>query len=634
MLDLMRRHAGSWMIKMVLFAIVVVFVLWGIWSPQSGRERELAKIGDQIITIAEARSYYQNIRERYQSIYGVQFTEEMAQKLGLKDRAIKDLIHRALLLQEAKRLGLQVSAEEIQSSVENIPAFQKDGLFDKAAYQRALKQVRMTPQDFEANQRQMLLIGKIQGLIASSVKVSDRELLDAYSSLFEKVNLDVAFLNPEDMKDVSPTPDEIRDYFSKHRDDFKIPARAKARYLFFDPKDYTKEVQVSSKEIESYYQNNTEKYIQPKKVKVRHILIKADSKDPEALAKAFQKAESIRQEAAAGKDFAQLAKQYSEDPGTKDRGGELGYISKGQVVPEFEEAAFSLTAGEVSKVIQTPYGLHILKVDEIQPQKTEPFDKVKDQIQMSLRTRKAKEIAHDVADQAYEAAIKEKSLDRFAKEKHLVLKETGDFSAADKVDLDPKLKEAAFSLSKSDVSPVLRVGEGFAVLQVVEKQEARRPELKEVEGKVLDVVRKEKQKERALAQAKELLEKLKKGTDWKSLVAQAGLKTEETGFFERAMDPPKIGSSSEELRKVIQAIGPKNPYPENPPLVNGKYFLLSFKEKKEIDPAQFNTQKDNFRRSLIQQKQEMAMTDWLDYLLERAKAEGKFKMFKEANEAL
>ena len=225
MLDLMRRHAGSWMIKMVLFAIVVVFVLWGIWSPQSGRERELAKIGDQIITIAEARSYYQNIRERYQSIYGVQFTEEMAQKLGLKDRAIKDLIHRALLLQEAKRLGLQVSAEEIQSSVENIPAFQKDGLFDKAAYQRALKQVRMTPQDFEANQRQMLLIGKIQGLIASSVKVSDRELLDAYSSLFEKVNLDVAFLNPEDMKDVSPTPDEIRDYFSKHRDDFKIPAR-------------------------------------------------------------------------------------------------------------------------------------------------------------------------------------------------------------------------------------------------------------------------------------------------------------------------------------------------------------------------------------------------------------------------
>ncbi len=638
MLDFMRRHAQSWMIKVVLFGIVVVFVLWGIWSPNSGRERELAKIGDQIITIAEARNYYQSIRERYQSIYGVQFTDEMAQKMGLKDRAIKDLIYRALLLQEANRLGLRVSAEEVQSSAENIPAFQKDGLFDKATYQRALKQVRMTPQEFEANQRQMLLIGKVQGLIASSVKVSDRELLNAYESFFEKVNLDIAFLNPEDVKGVSPTPDEVKEYFSKHRDDFKLPARARARYLLFDPKEYAKQVEVSAKEAENYYQSNTEKFVQPKRVKVRHILIKADAKDPDALAKAKEKAESIRKEAAAGKDFAQLAKQYSEDPGTKNQGGELGYISKGQVVPEFEEAAFSLKAGEISKVIQTAYGLHILKVDEIQEQKAEPFDKVKDRIQNDLRIRKAGEIAHDDADQAYEAAIKEKTLERFAKDKHLVLKDTGEFSAADTVNLDPKLKEAAFSMSKGDVSPVLRVGKGadvaFAVLQVVEKQEARRPELKEAEAKVLDAVRKEKQKEKALAKGRDLLEKLKKGGDWKSLIAQEGLKTEETGFFERAMDPPKIGSSSEELRKAVQAVGPKNPYPENPVFVDGKYILFHFREKKEIDQAQFDSQKENFRRSLMQQKQEMALSDWMDYLLERAKAEGKFKMFKEANEAL
>jgi hypothetical protein len=234
----------------------------------------------------------------------------------------------------------------------------------------------------------------------------------------------------------------------------------------------------------------------------------------------------------------------------------LGFISKGQVVPEFEEAAFGLKTGEISPVIQTAFGLHILKVDEIQEQKTDPLDKVKGQIQTFLQTRQAREIAHDEADQAYGAAVKEKTLEGFAKEKGLSLKETGIFSAADKVDLDPKLKDAALSLGKGDVSPVLRLGETFAVLQVLEKQEARNPELKEVEAKVFEAARLEKQKGKASAKAKDLLEKLRQGAEWKSLMAREGLKIEETGFFERALDPPKIGSS-EDFRKAVQGAGPQ-----------------------------------------------------------------------------
>ena len=183
------------------------------------------------------------------------------------------------------------------------------------------------------------------------------------------------------------------------------------------------------------------------------------------------------------------------------------------------------------------------------------------------------------------------------------------------------------------MSPVLRIGETFAVLQVLEKQEARNPELKEVEPKVLEAARREKQKEKASGKAKGLLEKLRKGADWKSLMAQEGLKIEETGFFERAMDPPKIGSS-EDLRKAVQGAGPQNPYPEEPIFVNGKYALFRFKEKKEIDQTQFNTQKENFRLGLLQQKQERVFSGWLENLLDRAKAEGAFKMYKEANEIL
>jgi len=633
MLDFMRRHAQSWMIKVALGAVVVVFIFWGIWNPREGRERDLVRIGDQAITVAEARNYYQNLRERYQSIYRDKFTDEMIKKLGLKERAVKDLINKVLLLQEAHRLGLRATSEEVQAAVQNYPAFQKDGIFDKAAYLRALQRARVTAKEFEANQTQMLLISKVQEVIVSSAKVSDREVLDLYQATFEKVNLDVLSLKPEDIEGVSLTADEVKEYFSKHREDFKIPAKVMASYLLFDPKDYLKQVPITPKEMEDYYQNNREKFGQPKRIKVRHILIRFDPKDSEAMAKARKKAESIREEAMKGKDFAQLARQYSEDPGTKAQGGDLGYISRGQVVPEFEEAAFSLKVGGISNLVQTPYGFHILKVDEIQEAKIEPLEKVKNQIQSLLQTRKGRELAHDEADQAYAVASKEKKLDGFAKEKNLRLKETGVFSANDKIDLDPKLKDSALSLGKGDISPVLRLGETFAVLQVLEKQEPRIPELKEVEKKVSEALRREKQKEKALTKAKEALEKLRKGADFKSLASQEGMKIEETGFFDRGAEPPKM-TTSEELQKALSTLSLKNPYAENPIFSDGKYAVLRLKEEKKIDLAEFNSRKENYRRALIQQKQEMLLTNWLEDLLEQAKAKGKYKMIREVNEVL
>jgi len=633
MLDFMRRHAQSWMIKVALGAVVVVFIFWGIWDPGRRRERDLVKVGNLTITVAEARNHFQALRENYQAVYREKFTEEMVKKLGLKERAVRDLINKVLLLQEAYRLGLTVAPEEVQDSVQNNPAFQKDGIFDKASYLRALQRVRLTAKEFEASQRQMLLISKVHGLIISMAKVSDREVLEAYRAVFEKVNLDVLSLNPSDFQEIPIAVDELKQYFAKHREEFKIPARAKVRYLLFDPKDYFNQVQVTPGEVENYYLNNKEKYGQPKRVRVRHILIKSDAKDPEASAIARKKAESIRDEAVKGKDFAQLVKQYSEDPGTKDRGGDLGFIARGQVVPEFETAAFSLKPGEISGVIQTPYGFHILKVDEVQEARTEPLEKVQSQIHSLLQNRKAKELAQDEADQAYARASKDRQLDGFASEKKLNIRETALFSIHDKIDLDPKLKEAALSLGKGDISPVFRLGETYAVLQVVEKNEPRVPELSEVEGKVSEALRREKQKEKALAKADEILGKLRKGADLKALASEEKLRVEETGFFEMGSEPPKMGSA-EELRKALPSLNAKNPYLEKPIFLEGQYRIFRLKEKKEIDPAQFESNKENFRRSLLLQKQELILTGWLETLLERMKAQGQFKMFQEVNEVI
>ena len=633
MLDFMRKHAQSWMIKAALGAIVVVFIFWGIWAPREGHQRELLKIGNYIITVAEARNYYQNMLDRYQSTYGERLTEEMAKKLNLKERAVKELVNRVLLLQEARQLGLKVTEEEVEASIHSNPAFQKNGLFDKATYVRALQRARLATKDFEANQKEMLLIHKLQGLILTSVKVSDQEVAEVYRQGFEKINLDMISLNPTDFRHVSMTPEELKDYFSKHKDQFKIPARVKIRYLLFHPQDYLKQVSVSAKEIEDYYENNKEKFSQPKQVKVRHILIKADPRDKEGTEKARQRAESIREEAAKGKDFAQLAKQKSEDAGTKDRGGEIGFISRGMVVPEFEKAAFSMKAGEISGVIQTQFGFHILKVDEVREASTQPLEKVKGQVETLLKTRKARGIAYDLADQAFDQAYKDKTLDKFAGEKKLTVKETPLFSAEDKIDLDPKLKASALSMGKGDITPTLRAGETFAVLHAVEKQEPRTPELKEVEGRVKEALRKEKQKEKALAKGKEILEKLKKGADFKRLASQEGLKVEETGFFPRASAPPKV-SASEDLRKALAALSLKNPYPEAPIFQDEKYLILHLKEVKGIDSEQFKSQKENFRRGLLMQKQQAVLVNWLENLLEQAKARGDYKELQPVNEAI
>jgi peptidyl-prolyl cis-trans isomerase D len=633
MLDFMRRHAQSWMIKAALGAVVIVFVFWGIWAPRGSQQRELVKIGKFTITVAEARTYFQNLRERYQSLFGQKLDEEMVKRLRLKQQALKDLVNKVLLLQEAQRLGFNVTAAELRNSIHSIPAFQKDGHFDKMTYLRLLQRAHMTADEFEASQRQVLLISKVQNFIVASVKVSDREVFDFYRENFEKINLDVLSLNPADMTGITVTAEEAKNYFSKHREDFKWPAKVKIRYLQFDPKDYAKQVSISSKEIENYYQTNLEKFRQPKKVKVRHILIKADPKDPEAVAVAKKKAESIREEALKGKDFAQLAKQYSEDTGTKDKGGELGFITPGQVVPEFEKAAFSLKPGGISEVIQTPYGFHILKVEEVVEAKTEPLEKAKGQIEALLRNRAARGLAYDAADQAFAAGTKDKQLDGFAKERNLKIKETRLFSPEDKIELDPKLKDAAFSLAKGDVSPPLRVGEVFSVIQVVEKHEPRIPEFKEVEKKVTEAVLQDKQNEKALNKAKEVLEKLKKGEDFKSLAAKERGKIEETGFFERGGSPPKIGSS-EELRQALAGLSPQNPYPDSPIFLGDRYLILRLKATKEVDKSQFDSQKENYRRSLLQMKQERVLTTWLDGLLERAKAEGKYREIQQPSEVL
>ncbi len=633
MLDFMRRHAQSWMIKAALGAVVVVFIFWGIWTPRGERERDLAVIGPYTITVAEARNHYQNLVDQYRSIYGNQFNEETAKKLGLKERAVRDLINKVLLLQEARRLGLTVTPEEIQTAIESYPAFQKDGHFDKATYLRMLQRMRLTAKEFESNQGQMLLLAKVQNLIVAGVKVADREVWENYRHNFEKINLEVIFVNPEDFRDISYTAAEVQEYFNRHKDNFKIPARVKIRYLLFDPQNYQKQVQVTAQEIENYYQNNLEKFTQPRRLKVRHILIKTDFKDPEVSAKDRQKAESLRDEAQKGKDFAELAKKYSDDPGTKNKGGDLGYISRGQVIAEFEAAIFSLKAGEISKVIQTPYGYHIAKVEEIQEQKVEPLEKVREKIQTMLRDRKARELAYDQADEAYARGMKEGKLDNFAQEKNFNIKETPLFSAQDKIDLHPKLIESALALSPGDISPVLRLGDTWAIFQVVQKEEARHPELKEVEKKVAQALLKEKQKEKALAKAKEILEKIKKGTEGKALAAHEKLKIAETGFFERAGVPPKM-EFSEELRKAIFALLPQNPCPSHPIFLNGQYLILRLKELKEVDQKQFQEHKENFRQALLREKQELILSAWLEERLEEAKAKGWFKMKKEISDVL
>jgi peptidyl-prolyl cis-trans isomerase D len=609
----MRKHAGTWMIKVILGAIVVVFVFWGVGSYRSRQSGRVAKVNGTVITLSDYRESYNNLIEQVRRSFGNNLNEELIQMLQLRKRALDQLVDKALMLQAAEKLKLTVSDEELAEFIKNIGAFQTAGVFDSGRYINTLNKNRLTPEEFEVQQREALIINKLQALIAGSIKVSDLEARQWYTRNNAEVDINYLVLEPQRYKDIKLTDEEIRNYFDQHKDFYKTDPTIKVRYLYFKPEDYAAKVTLSEDDIRDYYESNLDEFDIPKTVEARHILIKADQNvKAEQDESARKKAEEIFKLAKEGQDFAELARKYSEGP-TKAKGGYLGTFRREEMVKPFSDRAFSMNAGDISEPVRTNFGWHIIKVEKVNPEKTLTLDEAEADIRKKLKADRAKNMAYDEAEAVYDATFENQNVDRIAAEHNLKIQTTEFFTQKNppkEIKNSAGFAAAAFNLPVNELSAVQDFGDGYYLLEVVDKVQPQIPELKTVEQKVRNDLLKEKQDQKARDEANLLLTELKNGQSVASVSQKFKIPVKQTGFFKRNGPIPEIGAESD-IAQTAFKLTDKNKLPEE--VIKGQkgYYVISFLKRQEPSLEGFEKEKEAIRDQLLQQKTFKTVNAWL-----------------------
>ena len=482
----MRRHASSWIIKIALFGIIVVFVFFFGWGGPGDVDKNFAaKVNGTVITYDQFYSMYENQVELMRSRFRGSMPPDFIEKMNLKKVVLEGMVDQLVLVQEAHKLGLSVTDEDLIYSIRNAPEFQTNGLFDPNIYKAYLSAVKMTPSGFEQNRRLELLENQVARIIVDSVKTDAKELETLWHFQNDKLALSTLVVKPSELtgsKDIDQK--ELEAFFKSRLSKYEIPPSIKIQYVVFSWRDLAKNMVVSEEDALAYFNSNPRDFVVPEKRHVRHILLKAPKEmDPKEREEIRNKAESIRTRISNGEDFEAVAKSESQDEGSQANGGDLGLLSPGSMSSTFEQAAFKLKPGEISNPVRTEQGYHLIRVDAITEESQKSFEESKQQIiDKLLEERARKKIVSD-ADNFYELVYRSENLLDNAKKTGFeiqladnVLKESGlPFSPN-----DLKIAEEVFQMKSGDISKLFRIGDEYAVVQLLEKRKERIPELDEI----------------------------------------------------------------------------------------------------------------------------------------------------------
>jgi peptidyl-prolyl cis-trans isomerase D len=610
----MRKHAGSWMIKVLLFAIVIVFVFWGVGSFRSNKASTAATVNGEIISLTEYRRAYNNLIDQYRQRFGASLNDGMIEMLQLDKQAIDQLIERAIVLQEAERLGLRVSDAEVAESIVNTPVFQENGSFDNRRYRNLLAQVHLTPEEYESDQKQVLLSQKLTRMIMGAAKVSEAETRQWYEWQNASVDVDYVLLEPNRYTDIAVSEQAVADYFDAHQEDYKTEPMVKARYVVFDPANDMDQAAVTDDEIAQYYEANISDYQTEKTVEARHILIKAaPDADAQTDAAAKARATEIAAMAKAGKDFAELAKTHSEGP-SKNDGGYIGKFQHGQMVKPFADQAFAMNAGEISDPVKTEFGWHVIKVESVEAASTKSLEESEPSIAAILKERQARSMAYDRAEKFYQGTFEKEDLIKNAKTFGLDVEETGPFSRQGPEELGPErnaFAAAAFDLPVDEISDIQDIGGRYYLIQVTETIDAAIPALEDVKAAVAADLTTQLKTEKAKADAEAMLAAVKAGQPLEAVAKSQGVAVKNTGPFKRDASLPEIGSDSQFIKAAFE-LTPANDASAEPLKGSSGYYLLRLKNRQAPDPEGLAAEQEQIESMLLQQKQRRVIMDWIE----------------------
>jgi peptidyl-prolyl cis-trans isomerase D len=609
MLDRMRRHKGwlKWSLALVVLTFVV-FYIPDFLSTSTGAapSQVLAEVEGTPITVGTFTRRYTAQMNAYRQAYGGQMNEQLLRQLGIDRQILQQLVDEEAMVAEARRQNIAVTDVEVRERIINMPAFQENGAFIGEQRYRQLLQFNNPPfttTEFEDNLRRALMIEKLRTAVSGWIAVTDGEVADEFRRRNEKVKLDIVPVNAEAFRSqVTATDAELAAHFEKNKESYRIGEQRKIKYALVDVDQVRGGVTVADAELEAFYQQNIAQYTTQGQARASHILFKTEGKDENAVR---AQAEAVQTQAKArGADFAALARQHSEDDSNKDRGGDLDYFGRGRMVPEFETAAFSLKNGEISDLVKTPFGFHIIKMVDNQPEVVRPLAEVRDEIADQLRWQKAQQEAERIAKEVASAAKTPADLERVATERKLEFRESGLFLPDQPVDMlgpQPELAATVFGMKEGEVSTPQRVARGWVVATVSGRQDPYVPGLDEVKDRVREDVVRDKAAELARQRAASIASELKGAKDFAATAKKLGLEVKTTEMIARGAAIPDLGVS-EEIDAAAFAL-PVNGVSDAITTSSGTA-VVRVVEREDVTPEQVAAGRDQLREELAAQRQD------------------------------
>jgi peptidyl-prolyl cis-trans isomerase D len=620
LLSLMRKHAKSWLIKVLIGIIALVFIFYFGYS-FTDEGAKVAEVNGEVISLLEYENAYRELLTGLQQEYQDMWSDSLIEAFDLKNRALESLIEEKIISREAEKTGLDVTEKEIRDRIIAFPAFQYNGSFDSNRYRAILANYRMSAEDFEESIARELLQEKLMQFLTTFLVVSDQEVLDYYTYLNEKVKIGFVRFSAEDFKDsINVDYSLMEDYFEQRREVYRIPENIRIDYIVIHPEDLRDQVNINEMEIRGYYEDNPSMFKQEKEVRARHILFRVPSiitEDEEE--KIREKALSVLEKARSGQDFSELAREYSEGP-TKERGGDLGYFSEGQMVESFEEATFNMEKGQISDLVKTNYGYHIIKVEDIKEERVKDFEEVREQVLDILMGNESEDLAHERALSLIDRMPYDIDLADYAAENDIPVISTEYFSREDPIPYiqgDEKLRKLIFSLQNKKISEVIEFDDDFYIIQVMDRKPSYLPEMDKVTDQVEADYKDHLATMEGKSAAESYLEKLRQGNEWDELAEEMNMRPETTDFFARLDFPENIGVV-QGLNEAAFNLSEYHRYPEAVFEGEEGIFVIRWEDKQGIDDEKYQEEEQRYADSIISSKRQVLYYSWLERLKDRA----------------
>lgn len=561
-------------------------------------------------------------------------------------RAAEQLITRQALLSEAGRMGLRVTPEEVKDELQHgryaATFFPGGNFIGEQEYEDMLQRANLTPAKFEEAVGNDLLLTKLQAFISGSATVSESEIREQFIKQNSKVKFDYAVLKQDDIKKgLHPTDEELKAFYENHKTSYanSIPEKRKAKYAIIETSKADAGVQVTQDDLRTYYDHNRDQYRTPEQVKVSHILIKTplpgpDGKvDEKGVAEAQRRAEDLLKQLKAGARLEDLATKYSEDPGSAKQGGSLGWIGRGRTVPEFEKAAFSLPKGQISDLVKSSYGFHIIRVDDKQEAHMKTLDEVKGEIEPILKHQKGQQIAQKQAEALLKDA-RAKGLDAAASAMSVPVI-TSDFFA--RKDMLPGLgpatqfMDAVFTAAEKSPPDVAPASQGIVVFQLLAVKPAATPTFEEIRSRVEEEFKNERSSVLQSQKVQELSDRAKAEHDLKRAAKELGATVKTSDYVLPDGQVPDVGSMSGQASVVFTMKAGEISGPINS---GANAVVLAVLDNQKPTDADYAAKRDQIRDSLKQGKQQELFGLFVSNLRDQMEKSGKIKINHEEMKTL